>query len=317
MTEARAPLTLVALGGNALIRPGQRGTLAEQARTVSESLAAVIELIRRGHDVVLTHGNGPQVGEILIRAEAARGAAYDLPLDTCVAQSQGEMGYLIAACLENLLRGHGLRREVACLLTRVLVDPRDPRLHAPSKPIGPFYSAAQAATLKAQGQVLIEEPPHGFRRVVPSPWPHSIMEIKAIRRLLGARYIVVAAGGGGIPMQERADGGLAGVEAVIDKDLTSGLLAATLGARAMLNLTAVTHAKLDFGTPTESDLKTLSVSAARRHLAAGHFAPGSMGPKIEGAIHFLERGGSEVVITTPTQALAALDGAAGTQLRPD
>jgi carbamate kinase len=317
VAEGSAPLTLVALGGNTLIRPGGRGTLAEQEQAVTESLAAVVELIRRGHDVILTHGNGPQVGAILTRVEEARDRAYDLPLDACVAQSQGELGYTIAQCLDNLLHARGLHKEVACVLTRVVVDADDPHLKSPSKPIGPVLTAERAAALTARGGAFVEEKQRGLRRVVASPWPRAVLETESIRRLLAAGVVVIAAGGGGVAVCRRGDGTLAGVEAVVDKDLTSGLLAAALGAPRMLNLTAVAHAKLDFDKPGERDLESLDVAQARRYLAAGHFAPGSMGPKIEGAIYFLEHGGREVIITTPERAGDALAGQTGTHIRSD
>jgi carbamate kinase len=314
MPEAGAPPTLVALGGNVLLAPEGNGSLPEQARALRAALAVVVELARRGERALVTHGNGPQVGAILARVEAAHGAAYDLPLDACVAQSQGELGYLISQVLESLLRDAGLEREVACVLTRVAVDADDPAMRSPRKPIGPVLDEAQAAALRARGATIVEEPGRGLRRAVPSPWPQAVLELEAIGALLARGTVVIAAGGGGIPVARRADGALAGVEAVVDKDLTSAWLAAELGAARLLNLTAVGHAQLDFGTPQARDLTRLTVAEARRYLAAGHFAAGSMGPKIEGAIYFLERGGGEVVITTPAEALAALDGRRGTRI---
>jgi len=307
---------LVALGGNALVKAGQAGTLAEQAANLQESLAGVVELIRQGHRVVLTHGNGPQVGHILIRAEEARGKAYDLPLDVCVAQSQGETGYLIQQSLEGLLHRSGIDRPVAALVTRTVVSRDDPRMAAPSKPVGPFYTRDEASHLMALGGILVEDAHRGYRRVVPSPAPLRIVEADVIRRLFDEGVVVIACGGGGIPVSVEADGTLTGVEAVVDKDLASSLLGTALGADVILDLTAVDGVKLDFGSPKERNVETLTVADARHYLAEGHFAPGSMGPKIEAAIGFLEQGGREVIITLPEKALDARAGRAGTVIRP-
>ncbi len=307
---------VIALGGNALIKPGHAGTISEQLATLEASLGGVVELIQEGHRVALTHGNGPQVGNILIRVEEARGKAYDLPLDVCVAQSQGEMGYLIQRSLHNLLRRRGIARSVATVLTQVVVDRQDPHLQAPTKPIGPFYTAAQAEELKRKGYVLTEDAHRGYRRVVPSPVPLRIIEQEVITRLFEDGVIVVAAGGGGIPVAAE-DGTLVGIEAVVDKDLASSLLATALRADRLLDLTAVETVKLHFGTPGERPLERMTLAEARHYLAEGHFAPGSMGPKIEAAIAFLERGGREVIITRPELAAAAFRGQAGTHIFPE
>lgn len=305
---------LVALGGNALVKTGQRGTVAEQTENLRESLAGVVELIRRGHRVVITHGNGPQVGHILIRTEEARGKAYDLPLDVCVAQSQGEMGYLIQQGLQRLLHRSGLDRPVAALVTRTVVSRDDPRMQTPSKPVGPFYAKDQAMRLKAEGVRMMEDAHRGYRRVVPSPLPLRIIEADVIRRLFDEGVVVVACGGGGIPVSVEADGTLTGVEAVVDKDLASSVLAVSIGADTILDLTAVDSVKLHFGSPQEKSLETLTAADARKYLGEGHFAPGSMGPKIEAAANFLEQGGRAVVITLPERVLEALEGRAGTHL---
>jgi carbamate kinase len=305
---------MVALGGNALIGAGQRGTLEEQELNLDRSLLVVVELVRRGHRAIITHGNGPQVGHILLRAEAARGKVYDLTLDVCVAQSQGEMGYLIAERLTNLLHGAGIGRDVVALVTRTLVDRDDPRLAEPSKPIGPFLTAEEAAVLRAQGTHVIDDAGRGWRRAVPSPWPLGVVETRAVLRLVDAGTIVVAAGGGGIPVCETADGGFRGVEAVVDKDFTGAVLATSLGARRILDLTAVERVKLSFGSPGERDIERMTVSEARGYLADGEFAPGSMGPKVEAAVWFLDHGGAEFVVTTAERAVDALDGAAGTRI---
>jgi carbamate kinase len=306
----------VALGGNALVRPGQTGSIPEQTATLRASLTGVVELIRRGHPLVITHGNGPQVGHILIRAEAARGLSYDLPLDVCVAQSQGETGYLIQQTLHNLLCDQGIDRPIIALISRVVVDKDDPRMQRPTKPIGPYYTAEQAAALKRRGFGVVEDAHRGYRRVVPSPEPIRIVEGAIVKRLVDDGTIVIAVGGGGVPVSLDADGYLVGVEGVVDKDLASSLLAATIGITRIIDLTSVDHVKLQFGTPAEQDLKRITLADAKAYLAAGHFAPGSMEPKIQAAIQFLEHGGQHVVITSPENAIDGFDGRIGTQIRP-
>jgi carbamate kinase len=281
---------LVALGGNALVRVGQRGTLGEQAENLRVGLLPVVEAARRGATVLVTHGNGPQVGHLLLRAEAARGRAYDVPLDVCVAQSQGETGYLLARTLRDLLARRGIDRPVAVVLTQTVVPPD---LGPPVKPVGPD------------------------RRLVPSPRPIRIVEADAVRRLLDAGSLVVAAGGGGIPVVERKDGSLRGVEAVVDKDLASALLALETGIERLLILTTVPRAALRFGTAEEEGLDELTAHAARGYLSEGHFLPGSMGPKVEAAVRFVEGGGRSAVIAHLDHGIEALDGRAGTRIRPD
>jgi len=295
-------LILAALGGNALVPAGAKGTILEQSAVLRRSLAGVAELVRRGHGVVITHGNGPQVGHILLRSEAARDRAYPLPLDVCVAQSQGETGYLIAQALESM----GLA-PVATLVTRVEVDPGDAAMSRPTKPVGPFMTAAEA---RLAGVAVAEDAGRGWRRVVPSPRPKRILEAGVVRSLLDRGITVVAAGGGGIPV--RADG--SGVEAVVDKDLASALLAIEIGAPRILDLTAVEFAYLGFGTPRQRPIRSMSSREARRHLEAGEFLPGSMGPKVEAAVEFIERGGVEVVITLPERAIDGLEGRTGTRI---
>jgi len=308
---------LVALGGNALVRAGQRGTIAEQVANLNRALIGIIPLIQRGCQVVITHGNGPQVGHILIRVEAARGQSYDLPLDVCVAQSQGETGYLIQQSLESLLRKNRIDRTVVAILCRTVVDKHDPKLANPSKPVGPYYSKEEALALKTQGWFLAEEVPHGFRRVVPSPEPLRIVETKVIQRLFDDDIIVIAVGGGGIPVSAEADGTLQGIEAVVDKDLASSQLAVTIGVERILDLTSVEYAKLHFNSPSEENLQTITVADAKRYLAEGHFAPGSMQPKIEAGVYFLEHGGREFTITHTEKALDGFEGRTGTHMVPD
>ena len=307
---------LVALGGNALVKAGQRGSIAEQAANLCESLKGVVELIRRGHSVVITHGNGPQVGHILIRAEEARGKAYDLPLDVCVAQSQGEIGYLIQQTLQNLLRSEGIDRPVVTLISRTVVDKHDPRMKRPTKPVGPFYTMEQAVALKYRGLCMVEDAHRGYRRVVPSPLALRVLEADLIRRLVDDGTVVIGVGGGGVPVSAGTDGRLEGVEAVVDKDLASSVLAVTIGIKQIVDLTSVEHAKLNFGSPAEKALDRMTLAEAKAYLGEGHFAPGSMGPKIEAAIHFLEHGGGKVLITSPDKTIEGFEGRTGTHIYP-
>jgi carbamate kinase len=303
---------LVALGGHAIIRPGKAASVAEEVAGLRESLAGVAALIREGHRVVVTHGNGPQVGHELIRSEAARGLAYPLPLDVCVAHSQGEIGYLLQQELSNRLRGLGVEREVVALVCRTLVD-GGPLEKAPLKPVGPVLSVEQAERLKAAGTRIVHDRKRGLRRAVPSPEPIRIVEGPAIRRLHEAGVVVVAAGGGGIPVREEPDGTLVGVEAVIDKDLASALLARDLGIEVLLDLTSVEMVRLNYGTMFERPVASLTVDEARLLLAEGQFPPGTMGPKVEAVIRFLEGGGRRAVVTDPAHAFEGVLGRAGTQ----
>lgn len=307
---------VVALGGHALMK-ADGCSFPEQASTIRHALVGVVELIRHGHRVVITHGNGPQVGHILIRVEESRGKAYDLPLDACVAQSQGEIGYLIQQGLENLLCRSGIVRRTLAVLCRTLIDRDDPRMKHPTKPVGPFYTKEQAAGMKARGWPVARDAGGRYRRVVPSPLPIRILEAELIRRAFDESVIVIAAGGGGIPVAATEEGTLVGVEAVVDKDFASSVLASAIGADSILDLTDVEHVKLHFGSPRERNLDSLTLAEARKYLADGQFAEGSMGPKIEAAIQFLQRGGRQVIITRLERAIEAWAGRTGTRIRPD
>jgi len=252
-----------------------------------------------------------------MRAQTAKDRAYDLPLDVCVAQSQGEIGYLIQQSLQALMQRYGIPRPVVTMLSQTLVDREDPHFQNPSKPIGFYLSEQDTQALKAQGVRLVEESPRGYRRVVPSPYPLEIIEAKAIERLVNTGTIVIAVWGGGIPVYRDETGTLCGIEAVVDKDLASSVLAVSLNIDRILNLTSVDHATLHYRSSKERDLLSLSVSQARQHLAEGHFAPGSMGPKIEAAIHFVEQGGQEFIITRTDKSKEGLDGKIGTHIRSD
>ena len=305
-------LIVAALGGNAIIKPGQKGTIREQFDNTFESMGHIAHLVREGQRMVLTHGNGPQVGFIMIQVEAARGKAPYMPLNVDVAQSQGSMGYMIAQSLVNQLKDHHLDTRVAPVVTQVLVDPDDPAFGHPTKPVGPFYSRrGEADEFERCGHIVVEDSGRGWRRVVPSPMPVDIVEAEVIKELVHDGVIVVACGGGGIPVVEE-DGDLKGVDAVIDKDLASSLLAAEIGADVLMFLTTVDKVSLNYNTPAQVELDRLTVEEARRYLAEGQFPPGSMGPKIQAAVEFVEQGGERAVVCKPEGVVEALEGRGGT-----
>ena len=305
-------IVLVALGGNAILKESEFGTVTQQFANTRHALEGVVEVVKHGARLVLTHGNGPQVGNLLIRVEAARDRAYDVPLGVCVAQSQGEMGYMIGQSLQNHLELQGLYREVVTVLTQVVVAKDDPSMLHPTKPIGPFYQEDQARKLQAQGLILVEDSGRGFRRVVPSPRPLSVVEGPVIRALVSLGIIVIAAGGGGMPVYVEPDGRYEGVDGVVDKDLASAILATEVGAQRMVILTGVDKVFLDFRKPTARAVDQLTASEARGHLRDGQFPPGSMGPKILAAVEFIERGGEAVIISSAESFAAAWNRDGGT-----
>ncbi len=307
---------LLAIGGNSLIRAGERGTIPEQLANVRRTAAAVCNLVRQGHRLVLTHGNGPQVGADLLRCERAANQVPGHPLDVCDASTQGEIGYLLQQSLENELSRSGLDTPVATVVTQCVVAADDPAMQHPSKPIGPFYSRAVAEERqRLQGWHIVEDAGRGYRRVVPSPEPLEIVEIESIRRLVENGALVIACGGGGIPVIRR-NGRLEGVEAVIDKDRASSLLACELGVDLFAITTDTEFVYLDYKKPTQRPLIRISAVEIEAHLRAGQFPPGNMGPKIESALRFLRRGGREVIITAYEHLCAAVAGAAGTHIVP-
>ncbi len=311
---------VVAIGGNALIVEGQQGTIAEQFENARAAARQVAALAAAGWRIVVTHGNGPQVGFILLRSELVKGDSFipRLSLDMSVADSQGGVGFIVANSLLNEMGERGFPDRVACVLTQTVVDPNDPAFTHPSKPIGSAFSAEDAAIHRSRdGWTMVEDAGRGYRRVVPSPQPVRIVETNAIRALLEAGLLVVAAGGGGIPVVETAPGAYQGVEAVIDKDLASALLAASLGAPLLVISTGVDRVAIRFRQPDQQFLDRVTLSEIRAHLAAGEFPEGSMGPKIRAAIQFLEQGGEEVIITSLAALEAAVAGQAGTHILRD
>jgi carbamate kinase len=306
---------VVALGGNAIAPPGQRSSLSVQYELARATALHLIHLSER--PMLVTHGNGPQVGDALLRSDRSAEVLPRLPLDACVAATQGDMGYMLGLCLDNAFRAAGVRREAVALVTRTVVDFDDPAFQHPSKPIGRAYDETEArGRMAAGGWVMQEEAGRGWRRVVPSPEPREIVEERAIRALLATGVVVIAVGGGGVPVVRQADGTLVGVEAVVDKDLASSLVAADIGAEVLMILTGVEHVAVDFARPTQRDLHEVTTVELASYARQGHFAPGSMLPKVRAVLRFLERGGRRAVITTPELSEKALAGEAGTQVVP-
>ena len=307
---------VVALGGNAILQPGQVGTFEEQLFNIDGAMRRIAQLAAEGWRVVMTHGNGPQVGNLLIQNALAARTVAPMPMDVCGAMSQGQIGYLAAQTLSNHLRKRKLDLSVVCLVTQVAVDAKDPAFSHPSKPVGPFYSEGEARVMMLEeGHAMKEDAGRGWRRVVPSPEPKGIVELEAVRGLVRGGCLVVCSGGGGVPVV-RSRGALSGVDAVIDKDLAAALLAKELGADALLILTDVPRAYIHYGTPEQTALGRVSASEMRAHAAAGHFKAGSMGPKVEACLRFTDAGG-EAVIASLTEVGPALAGAAGTHIVPD
>jgi carbamate kinase len=310
-------LALVAIGGNSLLRAGERGTITEQRANATLTARYLVRLIEHGYRLVLTHGNGPQVGAQWLRSEIASAQVSPEPLDVCVADTEGAIGYVLERALEDALADAGLAIPVATLIAQVVVDERDPAFQHPTKPVGPFYSADEARQREQDlGWQMVEDAARGYRRVVPSPEPLEIVEIDAIRSLLHDGYLVITVGGGGIPVV-RHDNHLAGVEAVIDKDRASALLASLLDIDTFIISTDTEHVYLNYKHPDQRAIQRMSVSDAQAYLDAGQFSPGSMGPKIASALRFLRAGGREVIITAPERLLDAVVGKTGTRIVPD
>jgi carbamate kinase len=311
-------VAVVAVGGNSLIKDKAHQTVPDQFAAASESMKHIAGMIEAGWEVIITHGNGPQVGFILRRAELSAHELHTVPLDSCGADTQGAIGYMFQKALFNEFQERGIEKHAATVVTQVLVDRNDPAFEDPSKPIGSFMDEAMAKEhSEKDGWSIVEDAGRGWRRVVPSPLPIRIMEQEAIQSLVQAGFVVIGVGGGGIPVIENEDGELIGVEAVIDKDFASGLLAANIRADLLLISTAVEKVALNYNKPDQEWLDTMTLSEARTYLAQGHFGKGSMGPKIQAIIKFLEAGGKEALITNPENIERALQGATGTRVIPD
>ena len=308
---------LLAVGGNSLIRAGEKGTIAEQRANAQRTAAQIVGLIRAGYRIVLTHGNGPQVGAALLRSERGASQVPGLPLDVCDASTQGEIGYLLQQALQTALQSADLHVPVATVLTQCLVLPNDPAMQHPSKPIGPFYSHADAEERKRLfGWEIVEDAARGYRRVVPSPDPVGIIELEVIRDLVGHGVLVIACGGGGIPVVWR-DGQLQGVEAVIDKDRASALLASCLGVDLFVISTDTEYVYLDYKKPAQRPLRQVGAAELQQYASSGHFPPGNMGPKVESVLRFLRSGGKEAIITSCENLCQAVIGSVGTHMFPD
>jgi carbamate kinase len=309
---------VVALGGNSFISDETHQSVPDQYLAAERACSHIVPLLRDPDlRLVVTHGNGPQVGFILRRSELAAPAMHQVPLDSCVADTQGALGYQLERALRNELRHHRLARSPAAVVTLVLVDRDDPAFRHPSKPIGAFLSKERAEEHRQKdGWEVAEDAGRGWRRVVASPAPKAILDLDAVRSLLDAGFVVVAAGGGGIAVIEDPSGDISGATAVVDKDLTSSLLARQLGAEVLVITTGVEKVYLDYGTPGQKALDAITLAEAKRYVAQGHFKPGSMLPKVEAIIAFLEGGGRQAIITDSEHVAAALEGRGGTRITP-
>lgn len=310
-------VAVVAIGGNSLIIDKERKTIPDQFDAVKQTMSLIAGMIADNWDIVITHGNGPQVGFILRRSELSLHELHPVPLDYCGADTQGAIGYMIQKALRNEFNIRGIEKQAVTVVTQVQVNSEDPAFKNPSKPIGTFMDEATARVRMAEGQEFIEDAGRGWRRVVPSPTPENIIEVDAIKTLIEEGFLVIAVGGGGIPVIEKDNGYLMGVEAVIDKDFASGLLANSINADLLLISTAVEKVAINFNTPEEVWLDRITVSEAEKYIDNGHFAPGSMLPKIQACVKFLKEGGKEVLITDPPNIQRALRGETGTWILAD
>lgn len=302
---------LVALGGNAMTSADGRARPEDQVAAAAVAMEAVATLLQHDHEVVITHGNGPQVGNLLVKNQLAAAVVPPVPLDWCVAQTQATLGFVLMDALEAALARHGVQRRTAAVVTRALVDLDDPGFERPTKPVGRYLAPDEAAVMIEHGETWEDRGERGWRRVVASPEPREVLDAPAVQALADAGFVVVANGGGGIPVVREADGSLHGVEAVIDKDLGAALLARSVAADVLVIGTDVAHAVLRWGTPEAEELGTVTLSEMRGHAAEGHFASGSMGPKVDAACRFVEQGGSRAVITDLAHLLEAATAPAG------
>ena len=315
MPDTKKKIIVIALGGNALIQEGERGTIAEQFANTRKSIEGIVYCIKEGYEVVITHGNGPQVGNMLLMVELSRGKVPELPLGVCVADTEGAIGYMIQQTLVNRLQKEQIKKCVVTILTQVIVDKDDYAFKNPTKPIGSFYNESDAKKLREEkGWKMVEDSHRGYRRVVASPKPIKIVEDESVKRLMESGEIVIAAGGGGIPVILKEDGILEGVDVVIDKDLASCVLALNVKADYLMMLTGVDKAYLNFAEPGQTPLDTITIKEAERFLGEGHFPQGSMGPKIQAAVNFIKGGGECAFITAIDKVKDSLAGVSGTRI---
>ena len=311
----RPKIALVAFGGNAMLPDNQKGLQSEQMHNAQKAAELMVHIVRKGYELIIVHGNGPQVGNLLIQMEEAAERIPPYSLDVCDAMTEGSMGFMLERALVNELRRHSIDKEVASLVSQVVVDKDDPAFAKPTKPVGPFYSKVRGEQLaREKGWAMVEDAGRGYRKVVPSPRPIDVVNNGIIRELVEAGRIVIAAGGGGIPVIINGNGLFEGVEAVIDKDYAASLLAREVKADLFIILTAIERVFIDFGKPGQREVPVLTVDEARRHLADGQFPPGSMGPKIRAAVEYIEAGGREVLITKDSHLKAALINRSGTRI---
>jgi carbamate kinase len=308
-------IALIAFGGNALLPENQRGLQEEQLRNAHRAAKLMVHIVSKGYDLIIVHGNGPQVGNLLIQMEEAITKIPPFSLDVCDAMTEGSMGYMLEKAITNELRSRSLDKEVATVVTQVLVDKEDPAFQNPTKPVGPFYSKYRAQMLAREKKwMMIEDAGRGYRKVVPSPRPIDVVSKWIVRDLVRAGRVVIAAGGGGIPVIINGRGLFKGIEAVIDKDYVASLIAREVKVDLFINLTNIERVYLDYGTPEERPIEVMSVAQAREYLAQGQFPAGSMSPKIEAAIEYIEAGGQEVLITSASHLKAALVKRSGTRI---
>jgi len=317
MTDKKRKVAVVAVGGNSLIQDENHKSVADQYRAACNTMVHVADMIQAGWDVVVTHGNGPQVGFILLRSELARHQIHEVPLDSCGADSQGAIGYNFQMALGNEFRKRGINKQAVTVVTQVLVDRNDPSFQKPTKPIGSFYSEAEAKERKAKdGWDIMEDAGRGWRRVVASPLPIEIIEEDSIKSLINAGFVVIAVGGGGIPVIRNAEGELQGAAAVIDKDYASALLASRIKADAFIISTAVEKAYINYGKPEQKGLDKVNTDELSKYIAEGHFKPGSMLPKCKAVLSFIKGGGKHAIITNPENLARAVKGETGTHVYP-
>lgn len=309
-------VAVVAVGGNALITDKTKKSIPDQYEAASQTMAHITSMIEDGWDVVVTHGNGPQVGFILRRSELSAHELHEVPLDYCGADSQGAIGYMFQKALRNEFKKRGVKKSASTVITQVRVDKKDPAFQNPAKPIGSFVDEDLAKERMKEGKTFVEDSGRGWREVVASPLPVEVVEFEAIKNLVEAGVTTIAVGGGGIPVVENEDGDLDGVAAVIDKDFASGLLAKNLNADLLLISTAVEKVAINFNKPNEEWLDKMTVAEAEKYIEEGHFAPGSMKPKVEAIVKFLKEGGKKALITDPPNILRALNGETGTWIVP-